>query len=865
MRDRGLPKLICLLVVLSLSAFICGGVALAGFSDVSDTHWAAKNIEKMSARGVIGGYPDGTFQPNKTVSQVEAVCMAVRALGLQASPTENLPALSFPVPKWAEPDVKLAVKHGLLKSDDQFSAYAGASRAWVARLLVRMIGKESEAEERLLMPNFTDTFKIPDWAVYYVRVAQDNDLVAGYSDNTFKPDRPVTRAELVAFLSRVDEHRTGGDSNYITGSISSVDSTQVSITTDDGRNLAFNIPYDLPVYKDNERISVAELQRFDRVKLLADGFTLKYLEVISGQAGSSVVSGIVKKVYPELNAVVIEVATGELRTLYLPSNALTTVVGSSASGLNALQPGDQVEVTLDAAGFISGIVVNSRSGAANAGIVYDLDQEAGLLTLQWDNDRLTSYPLADMVSVQVSGLRFATMNDIHNGDRVRVSLENGRVTGIELLDAAARLTVTGEVVILDTSRAVINLEVDGELQVYRLSSDVDVTIPGLTGALLSDVDEGDTVTADIQDGQVVSLAVEGRQSGDMFTATVLAVDTGNQILTLKNSSGNLMAYDVRSEARIMLNDEEVDLDNLEQDMEVRFRLLDDEIIYVEVDNTTDGTVVSIDEDSLLLVLELDSGQRKTYIVDKYVDINSEDSRNEVDEISRGDYAKILVEDDKVTEINLRTVLIYRVTDIKESFDRLYVEDEDGDSERLYIRDGVELVVPGISDPELEDIEEGDLVKATYIGRELKTVEVTSAAMGEVISINTYSGSVNLKLFDGGTSTVAFDSGSRVEAGGRSYTSLSALAIGDRVEVLQNMDGGNTFKVMEKLSGRLAVDGNFSASYVYLDSGSWAPYNVDEDVYVHDTYGALTSKAALRQGDSVDLYLLNDVVYEIVKK
>ena len=125
MRVRGLPGLLCLALVVSLSAFLWGGVALAGFSDVTGNHWAAMNIEKMNARGVIGGYPDGSFQPNKTVSQVEAVCMAVRALGLQASAPGNLPDITFPVPGWAESDVKLAVRHGLLKSSDQFSAYSG--------------------------------------------------------------------------------------------------------------------------------------------------------------------------------------------------------------------------------------------------------------------------------------------------------------------------------------------------------------------------------------------------------------------------------------------------------------------------------------------------------------------------------------------------------------------------------------------------------------------------------------------------------------------------------------------------------------------------------------------------------------------
>ncbi|HBX23656.1 MAG TPA: hypothetical protein DEF34_08520 [Desulfotomaculum sp.] len=864
MRGRGLPKLLCIVVVLSLAAFLWGGVALAGFSDVTDSHWAKMNIDKMSARGVTGGYPDGTFQPNQTVTQAEAVCMAVRALGLQAS-SNSLPEVSFPVPEWAKSDIKLAVHDGLLKNNDQFSAYSGASRAWIARLLVRMINKESEAEERLLMPNFTDTYLIPDWAVYYVRVAQDNDLIAGYADKSFKPDQPVTRAELVSFLSRVEKHQPARDLGYITGSIVSVSSSQISITADDGRSLSFSIPYGFSAYEENKKTSVSQLQRADRVKLLADGATLKFLEVSPGQGVSAMLTGTVKKVYPELNAFVIELAGGELRTLYLPGNASLSVVGSTAQGLNALKPGDVVDVTLDASGYVSGIIVNSGASLGNSGFVYDLDQDAGLLILQLDNDQLKPYTMDDYVNVQVAGARFPTLGDVHTGDKVKLTMENGLVTGIELLQAAARLTVTGEVFILNSTLGVLNLEVDGELQVYRLATSVQVTVPGLTGAFLSDIGEGDTVTATVKDGQVVSLAVEGRQSGDMLTATVLAVDTGNRVLTMEDTDKKFMVYDIKREARVKVNGEDASLDDIERDMEVKFRLLDGDIIYLEVDNTIGGTVVSIDEDSLLLVLEKDNGERKTYIMDDSVDINSQDSRNELDEIERGDYAKIEIENDQVAEINLRSSITYLVTEVRENYDRINVEDEDEDSYRLYIRDGVELIIPGISNPDIEDVKEGDLVRATYIGRDLQKVEVTVNVRGEVTSINSYQDSVSIKLFNGTTTSVSFSTGSKVETGGRTYTLLTALAVGDRVDVLENMQGGSTFKVMQKVSGRLSMDGNFNEDYVYLDSGSWAPYKVHDDAYVHDYYGSLTSKSALKSGDNVDLYLLKDVVYELVKR
>jgi hypothetical protein len=58
--------------------------SLAGrtvFSDVEATHWAAGYINAAAQSKVITGYPDGTFKPEKEVTYAEAFTMALRALG----------------------------------------------------------------------------------------------------------------------------------------------------------------------------------------------------------------------------------------------------------------------------------------------------------------------------------------------------------------------------------------------------------------------------------------------------------------------------------------------------------------------------------------------------------------------------------------------------------------------------------------------------------------------------------------------------------------------------------------------------------------------------------------------------------------
>lgn len=67
------------------------------FSDVPDSHWAAKYINYAATRGWVTGYTDGTFKPNKYITRAEVVTITCRLLERKADQdyvnanTGNLP------------------------------------------------------------------------------------------------------------------------------------------------------------------------------------------------------------------------------------------------------------------------------------------------------------------------------------------------------------------------------------------------------------------------------------------------------------------------------------------------------------------------------------------------------------------------------------------------------------------------------------------------------------------------------------------------------------------------------------------------------------------------------------------------------
>ncbi|MEL6553753.1 MAG: WG repeat-containing protein [Cyanobacteria bacterium J06621_11] len=60
------------------------------FSDVAETHWAAKSIQTAIDRGFIAGYPDGTFRPDSPITRMEALLVLRQATDFTAPDAEAL-------------------------------------------------------------------------------------------------------------------------------------------------------------------------------------------------------------------------------------------------------------------------------------------------------------------------------------------------------------------------------------------------------------------------------------------------------------------------------------------------------------------------------------------------------------------------------------------------------------------------------------------------------------------------------------------------------------------------------------------------------------------------------------------------------
>ncbi len=73
-------KIACYVIGVQTAADLSKGATK--FQDVAAGHWASGYINIASEKGLLKGYPDGTFKPEAKVTYAEAITILVRALGL---------------------------------------------------------------------------------------------------------------------------------------------------------------------------------------------------------------------------------------------------------------------------------------------------------------------------------------------------------------------------------------------------------------------------------------------------------------------------------------------------------------------------------------------------------------------------------------------------------------------------------------------------------------------------------------------------------------------------------------------------------------------------------------------------------------
>jgi hypothetical protein len=274
---------------------------ILSFPDVQggDVEWAVKYIASLASKRVFEGYEDGTFQPRKPITRIEAITAAVRLMGLRdqaESSAEMSTALNFKDAEkikreypWATGYVAVALENDLfMESDESVQPEKPADRLWATTLLVKALKLSAEAKSNMnvTLP-YKDAREIPAGSVGYVEVARLKGLIDGYEDTTFRPNKPVTRAELAALLDRTGEQLpgsgtgtgTGTDQTQLTGKLAAAVTGNSILLESNGQSSAVAVDANAFIYRNGTKAALTELKAGDVLKVRTYNNVAYYIEV----------------------------------------------------------------------------------------------------------------------------------------------------------------------------------------------------------------------------------------------------------------------------------------------------------------------------------------------------------------------------------------------------------------------------------------------------------------------------------------------------------------------------------------------------------------------------------------------------------
>ena len=120
----------------------------SSFSDIKDGAWCCRAVSTLTNMGIIKGYTDGSFQPNKSITRAELATIIARFAKLDV----NTKTFSDINGHWAQKSIELAAGNGWINgyTDGTFRPNKSIIRAETFAMINRVLDRQTESVSDLL-------------------------------------------------------------------------------------------------------------------------------------------------------------------------------------------------------------------------------------------------------------------------------------------------------------------------------------------------------------------------------------------------------------------------------------------------------------------------------------------------------------------------------------------------------------------------------------------------------------------------------------------------------------------------------------------------------------------------------------------
>ncbi len=601
-----MKRKVSFIVIACILLTTCTAMA-STFSDLNDDHWnwAKASIGDMSRKGVITGFPDGTFRPSEGVTKLHALIMIARLLGVNEKDNETYVELAEEAYKDVlkpffvsnKREISYLLYKGVLRSDELTQYIAPASynqvlkRYEAAVLLTKAMGKENDAKNKVMVVlGYQDRNDIPGYAKPYIACVKDEkvnnrSIMGGISDTEFGPMLDVNRATMAVMLYRVMTKNRG------------VERTTGGVITQ--------------IDKDDKEITVQSVIDVVKTYKIDDHVILR-----------------------------LDGRPAELEDLNGNESVKLTLKSDKLYAAEALSP--EIDETVE--GIVTYV---SPSSSRNKRIKLQLDEE--------DDETIKEYKIDDDVVVVYKG-RTSTFKSIDKYDYAKIEVKNGKVKKIEAEPKTKDVDGIVEEMILDTPFKIKIKEDDDTVREYEVLSDVTVRKNDRTSEL-RDVRVGDEVELTLRYNKVRKIDAEGVKKSLNGTIEEFVISKTPSIKIKKQgkvSSYNVMwDVEIKIDGRYTKDDRYFELYDLRLGYPVELSLDSDVVVKIEAKSMGQtkqmtGSVESYNESYRVINIVVADGvtgatsTHQIFVKDKAKIINSSTSRTiDLDDIEEGDIVTVM--------------------------------------------------------------------------------------------------------------------------------------------------------------------------------------------------------------------------------
>lgn len=856
------------------------------FSDVPNGFWAEKHIYKLAAEGILLG-DAGKFRPGDNVTQQEAITMAIRFMNLdsQLGNGAGAPA-DLKVGNYFKPYLELALSKNLIdKNEELASTKEGeawgekkASREWVAKLLVRALGKDAEAKASATLPTgFADQTSISANARGYVNVAVQLKLTNGVEGNRFDPLGKVTRAQIATFFSRGSEYVNPGYANVYEGIVTELTDSKLTLYTN-GQLKSFTLD-NRSVYftKDSEtRTTQSALKLYTKVLAVDKVGSAAYVEVTDPNQQLERSEGTLLRVLGN-NQLLLLVNNNPLTLTYDSNTTFVDQYGNSIK-VSDLTPESTVVVqretfTSDKKPVI--IQLQSVGNVSGSGTVSKIDLTGKNITIKLANGNEETFKFNDKTILLYQNQVLNQMGEVNEGASVTFEVKDGVLASLVVTQATER-TVTGTLLDLVGDTLLSYTNAGGRDEIKRLAKNVTVEINGIADASLDDLitDEkgGDKVELTLNpDDEVTKIVVTGRQSEKLESATVINYDTKTKALTVLDASEKPYVFVIDEKTKYSYNTTSPTLSGLEallsKGRKVDLTVVGSRAVNVDVTYKYEGTYVSANTSSKKITILQNNGktveipyQGTTPTISIYGKANAS-----LADLKAGDAvtAMLTANQDALQTLAVKSSIQFEVVSVNTANSRIRAT-ANGVTSEFYVDQAVLLGENGGA-IKVSDLKAGQTINVTFNGQTAISLQVVKLTLGKVQSVD--GSTLLVKSFAGNVETYSLASGVKVQRGTEVSTSVTSLTTSDHVEVRKDTNGAVVVKVLTPQERKFSrYDGVSKEIIVLRSSTSDNNYRfaVTADTYIHQGDTTI-SVQSLQINDKIVLYFNGDKLVEVEKQ